>query len=597
VVIALVLIAFSLDTGLSADDYIHRMIVQGSTELSGFAHEPLDLFHFASEGYTAKLMREGVLAFWEDPEAKLAFFRPISSLTHYVDYRFWPSQAWLMHLHSLAWSALLFAGLLALYRALVTPAWVCALCTMLYALDDARGWFGSWIATRNAIVATAISIWALVHYVRARSGGSGMNRFWAVVLFALSLLAGEGALSICGYLLGYALFLDRGSWRGRIVSLLPYAVVVVAWRLAYRGLGYGVQNSGLYFDPSVDPIGFLEHFAVRGPVLLFSQLGGFWSDVWTAIFFLPNFQRLIVWIALGAILAFGHALWPLLRSDPLTRFGTFGALLSLVPASAAFIADRLLTWVAIGGSLALGRLIACYLRDRDALGNDALRALVLPPLMLGLVFAKAVIEPVFLPSRARGNLVLRDNLDRASAGVPTAPSIRHKRVVYVNPAALPFVAYIPVERAALGVPRPQEQYWLATSESEVRIKRLDPRSLRVRQRGGYLLGPGSLLLRNPKRPFARGQRVALDGLTIEVSDVTPDGRPAEILATFDRELEHPSLLWLCWGDTGLLPCKPPRIGEQVTLPAADYFRASLGDAIRVPLDGRLPPPRDPSWDE
>ena len=67
-------------------------------------------------------------------KAQLAFMRPLSAITHYIDYQFWPGAAWLMHLHSLLWAAFLFFSLLVLYRELISPAWVCALTMFIYAL-------------------------------------------------------------------------------------------------------------------------------------------------------------------------------------------------------------------------------------------------------------------------------------------------------------------------------------------------------------------------------------------------------------------------------------------------------------------------------
>jgi hypothetical protein len=595
IVISLVLMAFCLDTGMGADDYIHKLIAQGSHAIAGFVRGPLDMYLFTDGSQTAALMREGVLEWWTDPEAKLAFLRPLSALSHYVDYKLWPEQPWLMHLHSLLWAALLLWGLLHLYRKLISPPWVSALALFIYALDDARGWFGSWLAARNAVIATALSIWALLFHHRARSEGWKPGVWLAPILFLLALLSGEGATSIFGYLFAHAIWLERGTLAKRLLGVAPYAVVMLVWRVAYRLLGYGAAHSGLYFDPSVEPVAFLQALFERGPVLLFSQVGGPWSDAWTVMFAFPALQRLLLWLGFVYLLALGHVLWPLVRRDPIVRFALFGAMFSLLPASATFVADRLLTWVAIGASIALARLIGTYIDARATLANSALRGLLLPPVMLFLVFVKAIVEPLLLPPRARGNLIVRDNLDRAEAAVPSTPSIRDKRVIYLNPIAVPLAAYVQIERAGSGTPRPRSQCLLATSETEVQVERLDERTLRVRQRGGYLLSPGSRLFRNPERTFQRGARIPLDGLEIEVSDLTDDGRPAEILAHFDRTLEDPSLVWLKWGVTGYVPFVPPDIGQQVTLPAADFIHAIFGDTLQLPIDGRYPPPRDSHW--
>jgi hypothetical protein len=595
VALAVALLAFSLDTGLGADDYVHAMIARGEHALQGFARAPLDMFRFTTGAHTETLMREGALSWWEDPEAKLAFFRPLTALTHYFDYRVFWGQPVLIRLHSLLWSAALLLGVLALYRRLLSPGWVCALALLLYALDDARGWLVSWVAARNAVIATALSVWALIFHHRTRAHGWRPGAWLGPLALALGLLAAEGAIAICGYLAAHALTLDRGPPRERALSLLPYAAVVVLWRAVYRALGYGVVHSGLYVDPLGEPLAFLAALVERAPVLLSSQIGGPWSDAFFVAYGSPLLQRAMVLGGAAAVALLGYALWPLVRREPVVRFGALGALLAVVPASATFTADRLLTWVAIGASIALARLIASYVEARETLATTRLRALLLPPLVLALGAAKLVIEPPLLASRARGNLVVRDVIDRSSAGVPSAPWIRDKRVVYVNPPHVPYAAYIAIERAALGIPRPAEQYWLSTGESDMRLERLDGSTLRVRQRGGFVQSPGSQLLRSPRRPFRRGQVVTLDGLAIEVTELTADGRPAQIEARFDRDLDDPALYWLRWDETGYARFAPPGIGRSAVVPAVDLARALLGDALRLPFDGRLPPPSDERW--
>ncbi len=594
VLLSLVLMTFCLDTGIAADDFIHKLIATGSNAIPGFAREPLDMFRFTSGEHTMQLARDGVVSWWVDPEAKLAFFRPVSSLSHYIDYNLWPSSPWLMHLHSLLWAGLLLWGLLVFYRRLVTPSWVCALTLFIYALEDGRAWFGSWIAARNAVIATALSVWVLVLHDRGRRDGVVWARWSAPALLLLAVLAGEGAVAICAYLFAHALFLDRGSLRERIMSLIPYALVVITWRVGYVLAGYGAANSGLYFDPVGNPEGFLRALSERAPILLFSQLGGSWSDGWSALFAFPNLHRTLVAMSTLVCLAVGYALWPLLRRDPTVRFGVTGALLALLPASAAFSADRLLSWVAIGAAVAIARLIATYIQDREQLSVAPVRALILPPLVLFLVVTNVVIDPIFLPSRARGNMAMRDVLDRAHEAVPDTPDIRDRQIVYINPAAVPLSAYIPIERAASGVPFARDQVWLATAETEVRVTREDERTLRVRPRGGFLLSLTSHLLRDPSKPFTQ-REVELRGLRIEVVELTDDGRPAEILARFERPLSDPKFLWLQWDEIGFAPFVPPEVGQSVTLPPADYLRVVFGDALPLPFDGRLPAPRDPHW--
>src|SRR5690606_7960320 len=59
---------------------------------------------------TRVLMEQGMVPWWTLPEVQYAFWRPVTELTHALDYRFWPQQPVLMHLHSLVYFALVIAA-------------------------------------------------------------------------------------------------------------------------------------------------------------------------------------------------------------------------------------------------------------------------------------------------------------------------------------------------------------------------------------------------------------------------------------------------------------------------------------------------------
>ncbi len=63
-----------------------------------------------------------------------------------------------------------------------------------------------------------------------------------------------------------------------------------------------------------------------------------------------------------------------------------------------------------------------------------------------------------------------------------------------------------------------------------------------------------------------GERVKLTGMTAEVTQLTDDGRPAEVRFRFDVPLEDPSLCWLCYRYDQFVPFTPPPIGQTVDIP-------------------------------
>ena len=88
------------------------------------------------------------------------------------------------------------------------------------------------------------------------------------------------------------------------------------------------------------------------------------------------------------------------------------------------------------------------------------------------------------------------------------------------------VSYLQVAREARGVPRPAQFYWLATASSELRIERVDDRTLRVQPAKGFLLTAPERHYRADPRALQPGTEVALSQMTVRVTAQTADGRPA-----------------------------------------------------------------------
>ena len=588
--LSLGLMAFSLDTDLGADDYLHELILRGANFGSFAGHPSLDIFRFCDPRLYPGFLREGVFTWWDDPNARLSFMRPVSALTHYVDYMLFPDAPWAMHLHSLLWGGVVLLGVRALFRTLIADRFVATLALALYALDDARGWFVSWVAARNGVVATAFSVWALVLHVRHRKGESQVGAVLAPALLAIGLLSGEGAVAAYAYLLGYALFLERGPLSSRALRLWPYALVFVGWRLAYRALEYGASGSDLYVDPSHDPLTFIARVIERGPVLLSAQLGGMWSDVWTSFFAFPRL-RIAVYAASVLLVLLAALLYaPLWRKDALQRTWLLSALLAVVPACAVFPADRLLTWVALGASATMAAFLAPVLKGEPAAVGGGWSARLIAPVALGFVISNLIVAPPLVASRSRGNIALRDVLGRADRSVPSDPSITDKMVVFVNPPAVPIAAYIPIARAALGTPRAKAQRTLATSTSELRVERLSADTLRLSPAGGFLQNPSSKLMWTPEFRFSAGQRVSLDGdPVVEIERVDEGGRPLVVRAHFARPLEDGAYVWRQWLGAQYEPFTPPAIGQSVVLPSADYMQVVFG--VPLPVEARYEPPK------
>jgi hypothetical protein len=567
ILVGLALAAPAITADFTADDHVHRVIERADTGIPGLHSHRWDLFVFVNgnRADAATLRTGGVFSWWTDPDLRLSFWRPITSATHELDHALWPDSAAAQLAHNLFWLALCLVAVWAFYRRFIAVRWIAVLALALYAFDDARGPVVGWIANRNALVALALALPVLLLHDRWRRDAWQPGRWLAPALFALSLGAGESSLAIVAYLAAHALWLDRAPWKDRIVALLPYAFVALAWRVLYVKLGYGVAGSGIYLDPGSQPGAFLANAGPRIAFLLSSQLALPWSDGASMYHVIGIFGAMLA-IAVVTLGVIGFACARILRRDPVARFMATGMVLATLPIASTFPADRLLSFVGVGGMGLVAQLIAAAIRDRDRLGDGRLRRYACIAVAMVMVIVHLVLAPPLLVMRSRGMVAVARVLDRADAGIPA-----HGNVIIADAPNEAFAAYIPMMRMSRHQSRPDHMYWLATATTPVTFERLDASTLRVTPEGGYLKYEVDQMMR--ARPFAKGDRIPLDGLTIEIESLTADGRAASVLAHFDRPIE--SFTWLRWVGKTYVPYQPPAIGAREVLPAVDLVKLVL----------------------
>jgi hypothetical protein len=588
VAIAVALQAPSLTTGFVADDHLHQLVIRGDRTFAGLPKSRLDLFTFArGEESNRALMAEGMFPWTADPALRLAFFRPLSSLTHLLDHLLAPDSPVVAHAQNLVWFALSLLALARFYRRIVPAAGVAGLALLLYAVDDARGPTVGWIANRNALVALALSLPVLELHDRWRREGLRAGAWLGAILLGLALLAGESALAVCAYLFAYAMCLERGPLASRLASLVPYALAVVAWRVIYHSLGYGAAHSGVYLDPAGDPVQFLATLPVRLPLLLLGQYALPWSDGAEMYRYLAPWAPEVAALSAALVLcgiAFVAA--PLLRRSAEARFLTLGALGAAVPVCATFPADRLLSFVGVGAFGALALLFAeppglatgsALPRFRSLRSPRSVAGLGRRAVVAMLVGIHLLLSPPLAALRSRSMESVERALRNADRSLPAGPEIAGRTLVLVNPPGDLLAGYIPLERAARRQPHAAVQRVLASGTSEVTIARLDASTLRVRPARGFLENVTEHMVRSPRRPLAAGAVVELPGFTATVKSLLPDGRPAEVEFRFAVPLEDPSLVWAAWDPAGIryAAWTPPAIGARASLPASSFFRAVL----------------------
>lgn len=561
----------ALSTGLLADDYVHRLILTVNDELSVYRQSWPRLFVFAEPATHRALQAEGVVAWWADPQLSFSFWRPLSALTHWLDYALWPRSVVLMHVHSLAWNvvALIAAGLV--YRALFRPTWIGALALTFYAFDPTRAVTVSWIANRNALIACALSLLSVATFIHGLRGHRPA-RWTSPALFGAALCAGEGAYGASGYLLGAALFLPHGPRAQRLLSLVPHALLALMILASARALGFGVSASGVYFDPLREPLAYLSALPGRALALTGASLGGPSADAWDAYeLILPGLTRAAAAIDLALLGFWLIVLVPLIRRSPSARVAATGIVLAVLPAASAFPSDRLLGLCGVGVMALSAELLAGYLAGSEARTKRLAVAAFL------IVSTRLLVAPAALAAQCANMQRVDRVLEQGNQALPDSAELRAQTIVFVNPPQDALVSFIPPLRAARGLPRPVAQRWLATGLSAVGVHRSSERSVEVVQQGGFLRQHTERMVRDPaRRPLLAGDRVELPGMRVQILETTADRRPARVRFEFDGPLDSPNLRWLAFREDRYEPFRPPAIGQCVVLPENDLLALLLG---------------------
>jgi len=560
---ALLLSSSALFMGFYLDDFVGRYIY---SDLEGAQH----LFELYNGGYglangnpedTHWQIEHGWAPWWTYDKLLIRLFRPLGVATHWLDFRTWPNAAWLMHLHSLVWLALLVLAMTRMYRLALGP-FIGGLAALLFTFDHTHGFVAGYICNRHTLITALLGVLALAEHLRAHARGSRAAQLAAYALYAAALASGESAIAIAGYLFAHALCVERGPVARRALRFAPYFVITLIWRALYTRAALGAYGSGLYIDPGRDPVAYVIALLERAPILMLGQflappaeLYSVWPAHWAR-------AMLVFACVFSAALAFG--LWPLLRRERSAWFWLLGALASLVPAASTYPHNRQLLFTSFGAMALLAQL--GQLHAQPVAGNKP-RGLLRFSRELGglLFFAHVVVSPLVMPLTTCG-IAATAPLLRAVPSV--GDDVAGRDAVFVTAPDYFAVKLVQLVRRLEHQPLPRRFRALSFGPEHVTVTRTAADTLELEYAEGILSSPFMELYRDRRIPMQVGERIELLGLRIEVLALTPDGRAQRVRFRFDAPLEAEQFKFYYWANGHFEPFVLPGVGEQRALPPA-----------------------------
>jgi hypothetical protein len=470
--------------------------------------------------------------------------------------------------NALIYAALVFVVARLFWR-LLGAHWTAGLAAVLYAVSDKNAIPVVWISNRNALLASLFGFGAVLTHVRARETSRDVAnphagrslQIASAVLVALALASGEAALASLAYIPAYALTLDDGRWRDRAWSLAPLAFLVALWLGLYHTLGFGTHGGDFYVDPLDRPLAFAAALATHAPILLLGQFALPPSDI--AVLLPPAIILRFAAIAACACIAGGVLFARVLRGSDRARFFALGLLFALIPVCATAPNDRLL----VGASFGAFGLVALFLaKARESRG--ALRW-VAGACAVFLVLRHVVLAPAFFPLRAVTSArAYQAPVDLAAATMPSDPGMKDATLVVVNAPYVLVPSYACLLRAATGQGAPPRHLRILGIDVRGRltVERTSDREIVLSYEEPFPQEGFSRVYRSAESPFAVGEEIYLDPMTVHVEAVDSAGGITRVSFRFDVPLEDSSLRWVVWdgrGDgKGFVPYRAPPIGSR-----------------------------------
>lgn len=527
-------------------------------------------FHFFSpaNNFLPALKNYGVMPWWSSDDAHLHLFRPLASLSHWLDYQLALPVKMMLGINFLVF--LLVVLLLSrLYRSLDYSTPLLRLSLLLFALDFSLQGSLEWIASRNALIALAFSILSVDFFIRWRSQQKLSFCLLSLLFLLASVLSAEAGIATTAYLFAYVVCLDKAPWKNRIAALLPSAVLVISWRLAYQWAGFGAKNIDHYIDPVRDP-GLIASKIISGvPIILGEQISNI--DAIDRMLS-PDMLLIVSLVSAVLVMVVIALLLPLLRHSARARFWLLAASIAAIPMCAIQHTDpRTLTFISMAFFPLWAEFVGFTQQRLDDPGQrlSSIKRLSWR-LGRGWIIIAYIIVPLLVFSivnvKALGNWLHNKPANHISqlyiVGRGSELQDRHV-VVLAAPSPMLFM-YAPYRMAYEDGVIPASIQVIAPAFSNILVRRLDAQRLLVEPESGFLLSKFDLLPHDAEYPlhaakygrnmmgflsrdphFDEGPVFHNDALSITVLQ-TQQGRPMSVELDFPVALEDDNYVFVYW---------------------------------------------------
>jgi len=532
IIFFILLILPSLLSGFHSDDYFQLLLLRDNGLLDRQSDGSLfGLFSFidADLAHRQQLQLYGVIPWLAADDFYFRFWRPLTEVTHYIDFSLLPEQAWFAHLHSGVWYLLLSYCVYRLaYECNQQRKEVAVLAWLIFLFDGQHVANIGWIANRNALVASVFGLMCLLLFVEWHKRKQYRFYFLSVLFFAVAILSAEMALGICAYLFFYAYCVQKASFVRLLKQSSLYVLVLLLWFFSYQYFNFGVNtSSGLYLHPYHELLDYISALAVRLPVYISASLLPFPAGFsWVAESMVKGAQEIIVMFCVSAVGIFIYSINKLKCLDNHGYFLLYGSIFCLIPVCSTMPQDRLALLQTVGADIVIAMLIF-YMMEKSK--HRMYQSLVIVLLVIHLV-----LSPLHL---LLGSWYLSWASENIENNALSLDKVNAEKVVVVIRAPIGEAVSLVGIRAVSNQDIPKQFFWLANDEFPVSIQQESENTLIAVKREGFGKGLESAFRSVNKQPFELGEKIKMGEITVEVLALSSEHYPQQLRLIFEKNLD------------------------------------------------------------
>lgn len=554
----------TLNMGFFADDYTHQLVLRGLAD-----HPTLRYWSLYDFGVTPRpgdsTFESGAFPWWSSDDWKGRFFRPLTSMTLWLDHEMFGEWALGYHLTSFVWYVVLLILTYMLYKSLGLSEAAALVALLIFAAMDSSLLPVGWPANRNSLLDSVFLVAAILILSRFSGGGRWMALSAAVFLGVLACLSKESGIAAFVLIVVYLHGLRRSSaamasarwvWTGTLVCV----ALAFAHLTLFVSAGFGT-NTTFYPMPWQHPYAYAERLFTLSAIAPVSFIGMFPTDL---LSLQPQFGLPAALLCLipGAVLC--RTIWKYVKDFPSTWFWIVWIVVTLLPQGAPPTSDRQLFQASIGAAALLG-LFLTRAWDRRAAEPIARPRKFLPALIAVGVFVVSPLSLLFAGASVRFLAAQsRESLLAAELGDPALG----RREIFLLQAPNDLVTALAlavwaVERGEVNV-----RAWpMQLGGRPLRWTRIDERTFDLETLGKPFLTrmfENVFLTSNDPPPVARTWQTAL--FAVEAMDSGPAGF-MRFRVRCPAALENPRYRFLSVDHHGkLAPLNPPALGRTLDIP-------------------------------